>query len=73
MESDSTRSKLTLGTNNLQEKAMIDTPEVLATQPLACAKIYQIVPSSEIQSVMGKTLQELKAGIQEQGITITGP
>ena len=52
---------------------MIDTPELLATQPLVCAKIYQIVPSSDIQSVMGKTLQELKAGIQEQGITITGP
>lgn len=52
---------------------MIETPEVVKTQPLTIAKIYQVVPSNQIQKVMGKTLEELRNGIKEQGKTIAGP
>jgi effector-binding domain-containing protein len=52
---------------------MIDTPEVVKTQPVTMAKIYQVVPTNQIQKVMGRTLEELRNGIKEQGKTITGP
>lgn len=52
---------------------MIETPEIVKTQPLTMAKIYQVVPANQIQMVMGKTLEELRNGIEEQGKTITGP
>jgi effector-binding domain-containing protein len=52
---------------------MIDTPKVVKTETLTIAKIHQVVPADQIQKVMGKTLEELRNGIQEQGKTITGP
>lgn len=52
---------------------MIETPEIVKTEALTIAKIYQVVPANQIQSVMGKTLSELRKAIEDQGKTITGP
>src|ERR1700760_243465 len=52
---------------------MIETPKIVHLPTQITAKIYQVIPCSEIREAMGKTLQELGAVIQAQGIAITGP
>ncbi len=58
---------------NLAKTNMIETPKIVTLPPQITAKIYQVIPCSEIQKVMGKTLQELASVIQAQGVAITGP
>jgi effector-binding domain-containing protein len=52
---------------------MIETPKIVTLQSQATAKIYQVIPRSQIQQVMGKAFGELKAALQSQGIAATGP
>ena len=52
---------------------MIEKPEIVNTEALTIAKIHQVVPMDQIRKVMGKTLQELRSAIEEQGLTVTGP
>jgi effector-binding domain-containing protein len=52
---------------------MIDTPQIVQTEPLIMAKLYAKIPTSEIRTEMGKLVQEVIAEIQKQGIAITGP
>jgi effector-binding domain-containing protein len=52
---------------------MIETPKIVTLKPQTTAKIYQVIPCSQIQQEMGKALGELKAAILAQGIAVTGP
>jgi len=52
---------------------MIETPRIVTLKSQTIAKIYQVIPRSQIQREMGKTIGELMAAIQAQGIAITGP
>ena len=52
---------------------MIETPQIVQTETLAMAKLYAKVPTSQIQTEMGKLVQEVIAEVQKQGIAITGP
>lgn len=52
---------------------MIETPQILTTPVRDLAVIHLTVPASEIRNVMGPGLQELRAGVEAQGIAITGP
>jgi effector-binding domain-containing protein len=52
---------------------MIDPPQITQTAAQQTAIIHLTVPRSEIQSVMGPGLGELKAAIAAQGIDATGP
>ena len=52
---------------------MIDTPQIVTTQPLTIAKIYAKIPTSAIQQEMGKLVQELIQSIRAQNVEITGP
>lgn len=52
---------------------MIETPQILTTPVRDIAVIHLTVPASEIRNVMGPGLQELRAGVEAQGIAITGP
>ena len=52
---------------------MIETPQIVQTETLTMAKLYAKVPTSQIQSEMGKLVQEVIAEVQKQGIAITGP
>jgi effector-binding domain-containing protein len=51
---------------------MIDTPQIVTTEPLHFAKIYARIPTSSIQREMGKLLGELSQSIQAQNIKVTG-
>jgi effector-binding domain-containing protein len=52
---------------------MLDTPQVVNTESQATALIHLKIPRSEIRSVMGPGLRELKDEVEAQGIAITGP
>jgi len=52
---------------------VIETPQIVQTETLTMAKLYAKVPTSEIQTEMGKLVQEVIAEVQKQGIAITGP
>ena len=52
---------------------MIEPLRVLTTEPLSMASIAMRVPRSQIQTVMGPALIELRAGIANQNIAVTGP
>jgi hypothetical protein len=52
---------------------MIETPKIVTLKSQTTAKIYQVVPRSQIQQQMGKALGELKTAILAQGIAVTGP
>jgi effector-binding domain-containing protein len=51
---------------------MIETPKIVTLKSQTTAKIYQVIPRSQIQKEMGKTLGELAAAIKAQGIAVTG-
>lgn len=52
---------------------MIDTPEIIETEPILIAKVYRTIPISEISREMGLTLKALTEEVASQGIAITGP
>ena len=52
---------------------MIDTPQIVQTETLIMAKLYAKVPTSQIQTEMGKLVQEVIGEVQKQGVAITGP
>ncbi len=52
---------------------MIETPQIVQTETLTMARLYAKVPTSQIQTEMGKLVQEVIAEVQKQGIAITGP
>ncbi len=52
---------------------MIEKPQVVQTKAQAVALLKLKVPRDEIQSVMGPGLQEVKAAVEKQGKSSTGP
>ena len=52
---------------------MIDTPHIAQTVTQLSAAIHLVIPSGEIQAVMGPGLNELMATIAAQGIKPVGP
>ncbi len=52
---------------------MIDTPQIVTTQPLTIAKLYAKIPTSAIRQEMGKLIQELIQSVRAQNVEITGP
>jgi effector-binding domain-containing protein len=51
----------------------IEEPHIVQTETLIVAKLYAKVPTSQIQTEMGKLLQEVIAEVEKQGIALTGP
>ena len=52
---------------------MIETPQVVQTETLIMARLYAKVPTVQIQTEMGKLVQEVITEVGKQGIAITGP
>jgi effector-binding domain-containing protein len=52
---------------------MIDTPVVTRAKEQLTAMVHVTVPRSEIQSVMGAGIDEVRAAVTAQGIPIAGP
>jgi|SRR5215212_4747218 len=52
---------------------MIDPPHITQTVARPTAIIHIVVPSDQIQDVMGPTLQELITTLGEQGVKPAGP
>ena len=52
---------------------MIDTPEIVLTEPRQAAVIRLTIPREEIREVMGPAIQEVLAVVAEQGMEATGP
>jgi len=51
----------------------IEKPVIVTTEPILIAKLYAKIPTREIQSEMGRLLQELSAELKKQRIPPTGP
>lgn len=66
---DRLAAALTLGSG----PALIDTPEIVDAPAVKVAKIHIVAPASEIRTVMGAGLQELRAVLADQGIETAGP
>jgi effector-binding domain-containing protein len=52
---------------------MIETPKIVTLPSQITAKIHLVIPSSQVQQVMGKTLAALNALIRAQGVGVAGP
>lgn len=52
---------------------MLDTPEVIRTEPIRTATIHLCVPWAKMREVMGPGLAELHAALAAQGATSLGP
>jgi len=52
---------------------MLDTPEIVLTEPRSAAVIRLTIPRAEIRSVMGPAIQEVLAVLKEQGLAPAGP
>jgi hypothetical protein len=52
---------------------MIDPPRILETAAQPTAVIHITVPRAEIQKVMGPGIAEVRATLEKQGITPSGP
>lgn len=52
---------------------MIETPQVVQTEPQQTAFIHLTVPTSEIMHVMGPAIHEVYAAVQAQGLQPVGP
>lgn len=52
---------------------MLETPQVIQTQPQLTAFIHLTVPRDRIREVMGPGLAEVRAAIEAQGIAPAGP
>ncbi len=51
----------------------IEKPVVVTTEQVHIAKLYAKIPTREIQSEMGRLLQELSAELEKQQIAPAGP
>jgi effector-binding domain-containing protein len=52
---------------------MIDTPQIVQTEPRHVAVIRLTIPRAEIRNVMGPGMSELIAAVAAQGIAPVGP
>ena len=52
---------------------MIDTPEIVLTEPRRAAVIRLTIPRAEIQAVMGPAIQEVAAALAAQNLAAAGP
>ena len=52
---------------------MIDTPEIVLTEPRLAAVIRLTIPRSEIRAVMGPAIQEVLSVVAAQGMAPAGP
>jgi effector-binding domain-containing protein len=52
---------------------MLDTPEIIQTEPKQLAFVRLCIPREEIQKAMGPGLEELKAQVAAQGVAAEGP
>jgi effector-binding domain-containing protein len=52
---------------------MLDTPQIVRTDPQPVAAIHLCVPWTKMREVMGPGLSELKASVAAQGVEVTGP
>lgn len=52
---------------------MLDTPQILDTQPMLIACIHLTIPKDQIQKEMGPGITELRAAVAAQGIAAPGP
>ena len=51
----------------------IEKPVIVTTEQILIAKLYAKIPTREIQSEMGRLLQELSAELKKQQIPPSGP
>ncbi|HVU02512.1 MAG TPA: GyrI-like domain-containing protein [Polyangiaceae bacterium] len=51
---------------------MIDTPEIIETEPRLCAVIHLHIPKDAIRKEMGPGIAELRAAVEAQGIAAPG-
>ncbi|HWG85683.1 MAG TPA: GyrI-like domain-containing protein [Deinococcales bacterium] len=52
---------------------MLDTPQMITTDPQPAAIIHVVVPREQIREVMGPGINELHATLAAQGVTPSGP
>lgn len=52
---------------------MIDTPQLVQTTDQLTATLHLVVPTTEIQTVMGPAIGEVMAAVAAQGLTQAGP
>jgi effector-binding domain-containing protein len=52
---------------------MLDTPQIIQTDPQLIATIHLTVPREDIRKVMGPGISDLSAAVAAQGIAVTGP
>jgi effector-binding domain-containing protein len=52
---------------------VLDTPQIVETADQLTASLSLVVPSAEIQSVMGPSIREVYAALAAQGIAPAGP
>jgi effector-binding domain-containing protein len=52
---------------------LIETPHIVQTAAVHTACIHLVVPSTEIQNVMGPGIREVMTTVAAQGLTPTGP
>ena len=52
---------------------MIDTPQIVQTEPQLMAYIHVTVPREKIREVMGPGLAEIHSSLAAQGIAASGP
>ncbi len=52
---------------------MIDTPEIVLTEPRTAAVIRLTIPRDRIREVMGPAIEEVLAVVGEQGLEAAGP
>ena len=52
---------------------MIDTPQIVHTEPVHYAAVRRTCPVTEIQQVMGPGIAEVLAALEAQGVAPAGP
>ncbi|HSW29584.1 MAG TPA: GyrI-like domain-containing protein [Longimicrobiales bacterium] len=52
---------------------MIDTPEIVLTEPRHAAVIRLAIPREAIRAVMGPAIAEVMAALEAQGLAASGP
>lgn len=52
---------------------MIEDPQIVQTEAQHTAALHLTIPSSEMRTVMGPSIEEVVAAIKAQGLEITGP
>ncbi|MDQ6655424.1 MAG: AraC family transcriptional regulator, partial [Verrucomicrobiota bacterium] len=52
---------------------MLETPQIIRTEPRLTAFIHLTIPRDEIQDVIGPGLSEVRAALEAQGIAAAGP